>query len=113
MAQNWLGLYRYTGSPWYLNAALKMNDYLCACQDVSSSHPGIRGAIAGSEPFRGGYQWYAFPSWATKYFCDALMAERQALTSQSRAAQAKDPSNRRGRDFESRSHDPNHDVRSY
>jgi hypothetical protein len=113
MAQNWLGLYRYTGSPWYLNAALKMNDYLCACQDVSSLHPGIRGAIAGSEPFRGGYQWYAFPSWATKYFCDALMAEHQALTSQSRVAQAKDPSNRRGRDVESRSHDLNHDVGSY
>jgi len=88
-SENWLGLYRHTGSPWYLNAALKMNDYLVACQDVTSGHPGVRGAMAGSEPFGGGYQGYAFPSWATKYFCDALISEREALGKMSVASGAR------------------------
>jgi hypothetical protein len=79
MSRNWLGLYLHNRNPIYLNAALKMNDYLCSCQDVSASNPGIRGAISGSDPLGGGYQPYAFPSWATKYFCDALIAERKAL----------------------------------
>jgi len=92
-SKNWLGLYRHTGSPWYLNAALRMNDYLVACQDVNSGHPGVRGALAGSEPFGGGYQPFTFPSWATKYFCDALIAERRAVSATPAAATAgRDPS---------------------
>ena len=78
-AGNWLGLFRRTGHPSYLNAALKMNDYLVGRQNVGTRQPGIRGAIAGSDPIGGGYQPYAFPSWATKYFADALLAERRAL----------------------------------
>jgi len=58
-----------------------MNDYLCACQDVSERDPAMRGAISGSEPLGGDYQPYTFPSWGTKYFCDALMAEGRALRS--------------------------------
>lgn len=65
----------------YLRAALRMNDYLCACQDVSERDPAMRGAISGSEPLGGDYQPYTFPSWVTKYFCDALMAEARALRS--------------------------------
>jgi Prenyltransferase and squalene oxidase repeat len=80
MASNWLRLYQRNRNPVYLNAALKMNDYLSSCQDVGSTNPGIRGAISGSDPIGGGYQAHAFPSWATKYFCDALIAERLALS---------------------------------
>ena len=79
MSGNWCGLFERTEDPIYLNAALKMNDFLCACQDVSTTHPGVRGAISGSDPLSGGYQPDAFPSWATKYFCDALIAEAKAL----------------------------------
>jgi len=67
------------GDVWYLNAALRMNDYLCAVQDLTTRIPGIRGALPGSEPFGGGYHPHAFPSWATKYFCDALMCEDAAF----------------------------------
>jgi rhamnogalacturonyl hydrolase YesR len=78
ISEVWSILFLHTNDPVYLNAAIRMNDYLCACQDVKVSHPGLRGAISGSEPLSGGYQAFTFPSWATKYFCDALMAEEDA-----------------------------------
>ena len=78
-AENWLGLHRRTGHPSYLNAALKMNDYLVSRQDVQTREPGIRGAIPGSDPIGGAYQAFTYPSWATKYFADSLLAERRAL----------------------------------
>ena len=85
-AKNWIRLYEHNRLPYYLNAALKMNDYLCACQDVGTAASGRRGAIPGSEPISGGYQPLSFPSWATKYFCDSLMEEARALASISGAA---------------------------
>jgi len=87
----WSILCRKTGDTRYLNAALRMNDYLCACQDVTESGTEMRGAISGAEPLGGGYQPFAFPSWATKYFCDALMAEGKALTSSAVGAESAQP----------------------
>lgn len=75
----WFMLYLNNGNPAYLNAGLKINDYLSTCQDVTTAHQGIRGAIGGSEPLGGQYQPYAFPSWATKFYCDALIIERRVL----------------------------------
>jgi hypothetical protein len=36
------------------------------------------GAIPGSFPIWGRYEPFAFPNWATKFFCDALMIEQEA-----------------------------------
>jgi hypothetical protein len=82
-ARNWLSLYSWTRDKTYLDAAVSMNDYLCASQDVETSDAALRGALSGSEPLGGEYQPYAFPSWATKYFCDALIAERRLLAKSS------------------------------
>ena len=71
----WALLSEYDNDPAFLNGAVKMNDYLCTVQDLNSRHPGIRGGIAGSEPLTGTYMYGRFPSWACKYFCDALMME--------------------------------------
>jgi hypothetical protein len=75
----WSKLFEITNNAWYLNAALKMNDYLCKNQNIVSSVRGIRGGIPGSDPIIGKYQPFTFPSWATKYFCDALIQESKVL----------------------------------
>jgi hypothetical protein len=36
-----------------------------------------RGAIPGSFPIWGRYEPFAFPNWATKFFCDALLLEKE------------------------------------
>jgi hypothetical protein len=36
------------------------------------------GAIPGSFPIWGRYEPFAFPNWATKFFCDALMLGEEA-----------------------------------
>lgn len=78
MSEIWSLLFQEIRDSRYLNAAIKINDYLCACQDVQNKNPGIRGALSGSEPLGGRYQSFTYPSWATKYFVDALMAEQAA-----------------------------------
>jgi hypothetical protein len=79
MSEVWSLLSLYFNDVWYLNAALRMNDYLCTIQDLTTPLLGIKGAMPGSEPLWGGYHPYAFPSWGTKYFCDALIAEEEAF----------------------------------
>jgi hypothetical protein len=75
----WLKLYQYTlnqGAPdsRYLNAAIKMNQYLVGLQG-NSSNPGMNGGLAGSDPVDGSYLPNLIPSWAAKFFVDALNLE--------------------------------------
>ncbi len=78
MAIVWLKLYRMTGENAYLIAATRMISLLIFIQD---RHPGqspaTQGAIPGSFPCWGRYEPFAFPNWATKFFCDAIMLEEE------------------------------------
>ena len=75
-----LGLYRFklyavTGDARYLNAALKLLDFVKASQNTSSFHPGVRGGVKGSQPISGKYSRFCYVNWGAKFFADALMME--------------------------------------
>jgi hypothetical protein len=70
----WMDVYRITNNTRFLNAALKMNDFLKAIQLFL---PGtfIHGALPQSYPFWGDYGPYKINSWGIKYYIDALIDE--------------------------------------
>jgi len=47
--------------------------FLCDCQNIRSTNPAIRGALAGSKPFYGLYHPFRYPNWAAKFWADALV----------------------------------------
>lgn len=71
----WLRLFEARGDLRFLNAALKLNDYVKACQNLRAKHPGVRGGVKGSQPFGGGYTPYTFINWGAKFLADSLMLE--------------------------------------
>jgi len=74
----WLTLYEVTLEEKYLLAASKMNDLLIFVQQRNYRETAdTRGALTGSYPLWGKYEPFGFPNWATKYFADALLAERK------------------------------------
>jgi hypothetical protein len=75
----WQRLYQILGDARYLNAGLKMNDFLIESQINSPKYPEINGSIMGSKPIWGGYMPYYFPNWAVKFFVDALLIESKIL----------------------------------
>jgi len=75
----WSRLFEITGDARYVNAALKINDYVLGLVDLHSKCPGIRGGIKGSDPIWGPYMTYRMPSWAVKFSLDALFREADAL----------------------------------
>lgn len=70
-----LRLFDLRGDRAYLDAAQRVNRFLCQCQPTQGA-PAVRGAISGSYPIWGEYQRLAFPNWAAKFFADALMFEK-------------------------------------
>lgn len=78
MACVWLRLFEVTGDLRYLNAALKMNEFLKRLLPLREGR-GWVGGIAGSNPIWGPYQPFRYISWGGKFFADALMLEGQAL----------------------------------
>ncbi|HKC46051.1 MAG TPA: hypothetical protein VKB63_00515 [Gemmatimonadales bacterium] len=52
------------------DAALR---FLCDSQNIRSTNPAIRGALAGSRPFYGLYHPFRYPNWAAKFWADALL----------------------------------------
>ncbi|HIJ84816.1 MAG TPA: hypothetical protein HPQ00_11540, partial [Magnetococcales bacterium] len=69
-------MYQITGQTHYRSVADRLVDFLKGLQNITTEHPGIRGALAGSFPmFLGGYMTAGYPNWATKYFLDALMLQ--------------------------------------
>ncbi|MCX6545045.1 MAG: hypothetical protein NTV05_11635 [Acidobacteria bacterium] len=76
MSVVWAQLYGITGKEHYREACACVNRYLLAHHDVSSRDPAIRGGVAGSWPVWGEYGQYMVLNWATKFFVDALLAER-------------------------------------
>lgn len=75
----WLHVYRKSGDPRLLNAAMKALDLVRRTQPITDPRDGVRGGIAGSDPVWGGYISHAFPNWAAKYFIDASLALNHAL----------------------------------
>jgi len=79
MAITWLKLYSIYDDGTYLQAAQRMTSLLIFIQTRGFNETGnTRGAIPGSFPVWGRYEPFAFPNWATKFFCDALMLEEEA-----------------------------------
>jgi hypothetical protein len=79
----WLKLFRLTGNIQYLNAALKMNDILIFIQDRNiKEDPSTEGALPGSYPVWGKYEPFCYPNWATKFFADSLLLEKECLKSE-------------------------------
>jgi uncharacterized protein YyaL (SSP411 family) len=78
MAIIWLKLYKINNDVNCLDAARKMLDLLIFIQsrDVEEDE-NTHGAIPGSFPLWGRYEPFAFPNWATKFFCDALLLEAE------------------------------------
>jgi uncharacterized protein YyaL (SSP411 family) len=78
MAITWLKLYQKYGDDSYPAAASQMINLLVYIQSRSFSEKAdTLGAIPGSFPIWGRYEPFAFPNWATKFFCDALMLEAE------------------------------------
>jgi len=71
----WLKLYQLCKEKRFLINAIKLNNYLKLKQVLNSRNINIEGAIKGSDPIWGWYNPFGYPSWATKFFCDALMLE--------------------------------------
>ena len=75
-----LKLYKVTNELKYLYGANALNNYLRTKQDISTKNENIRGAITGSWPIWGEYERLSYPNWATKFFVDALILEKELAT---------------------------------
>jgi len=73
-----LRLYTLSGREKYFETAQTLTRFLCRRQALSGA-PEIRGAIAGSWPIWGGYQRFAYPNWAAKFFIDALLLQKEIM----------------------------------
>lgn len=74
----WLQIFEHTGDLRYLNAALKINEFLKSHIRKNGGR-NVRGGVAGSFPIQGRYQPFRFISWGSKFTADALMGEIKAL----------------------------------
>jgi hypothetical protein len=63
----------------YLAAARKLLDFLAWVQALNAEGVDRAGAIAGAYPIWGFYCPLKYPSWATKYFVDLLLAVRSEV----------------------------------
>jgi hypothetical protein len=78
MAIVWLKLYNVYRDKAYLEAVQRMTSLLIFIQSRGFKETeDTIGAIPGSFPIWGRYEPFAFPNWATKFFCDALMLEEE------------------------------------
>ena len=78
MAIVWLKLFRKYNEEEYLTAAQRMINLLIFIQSRSFGEKAdTLGAVQGSFPIWGRYEPFAFPNWATKFFCDALLLEKE------------------------------------
>jgi hypothetical protein len=75
----WLRVFEARGDVRFLNAALKLNDYVKACQSLHSTHPAVRGGVKGSQPFGGGYTPFTYINWGAKFLADSLMLEERVF----------------------------------
>jgi hypothetical protein len=70
-------LFEATAEARYARAADLIVDHLKGLQSLKSRNQALNGALAGSFPVFGEYKAGGFPSWATKYFLDALLLQER------------------------------------
>jgi len=80
MAVIWLRLFQVANDGRFLNAAIKMSDYLKRLQKLSSGNGGINGGIKGSHPIWGKYQRFEYPNWAAKFFIDLILLQEEIMS---------------------------------
>jgi uncharacterized protein YyaL (SSP411 family) len=83
MALLWLRLHGLSEGTAYLDAARRAIAFVASTQNLHTSNPNIRGAIAGSYPIYGCYVRFQYPNWAAKFFVDALLGLQAAGRSHS------------------------------
>ena len=80
MAIVWMKLYGVYYGKAYLEAAQRMTSLLIYIQSRGFKETeDTKGAIPGSFPIWGRYEPFAYPNWATKFFCDALILEEEVV----------------------------------
>lgn len=75
----WLRLHQSTHDTRFLNAALKLNDYVKSTQNLRALHAGIRGGVKGSQPIYGKYTPFIYVNWGAKFLADSLMLEDRVM----------------------------------
>lgn len=73
-------LYVLEGEKRFLDTGLSLLADVAATQDVTSRGSPQYGGIKGSLPIYGRYAPLQYPNWATKFFIDALLAKKHALS---------------------------------
>lgn len=76
---SFLKLAKLIKSEEYFKIGTAINGYVKSKQNVHTNNLNIRGAIAGSYPIWGHYIHFTYPNWATKFFVDALLLEKNFL----------------------------------
>lgn len=66
-------VYSKTKDEKYFKTAIKIKEFLKACQNNIDENFGGKGAVWGSWPIDGGYGRYEALNWAVKYFSDLLL----------------------------------------
>jgi hypothetical protein len=77
MALIWMRLSDLEPEQRFDRAAVRALELVADAQLLGESNPGIRGGIPGSDPIWGAYMHFTLPNWATKFYLDALLAERR------------------------------------
>ncbi|HZM91943.1 MAG TPA: formyltransferase family protein [Vicinamibacterales bacterium] len=80
MALIWFALNEIEPDATLISAACKALDLIKRAQQLDVANTGIRGGVPGSDPIWGEYLRLALPNWAPKFFIDALLAKRAALS---------------------------------
>lgn len=75
----WAKLYNMTKDEKYKKAVKVANQAVMKTQMFCPGNSNVDGSIKGSFPIYGSYMRYRFPSWAAKFFADALMLEKKLL----------------------------------
>ncbi len=76
----WARLFERFGGDRMIEACRSALRFLAATQTLDGA-AAVRGALAGSYPIWGRYSRFEFPSWAAKFFVDAVSAHQSAGTS--------------------------------
>lgn len=73
LAAVWSRLYKQFGDERFQSGAVRALGYVMRFHDVDTADLDVRGAIKGSQPLWGGYAPFVLPSWAAKFFVDAML----------------------------------------
>ena len=73
MALIWLLIHDAGGPERYLDGARRALAFVCSTQDLDTRNESRRGGVAGSYPVNGKYMSWRYPTWAAKFFVDALL----------------------------------------